>query len=87
MDQCAVRGNHRAYPGALVVPPFPDVFTPVGPGEGALAVTFVVLPLPDVFFPVGIGVGAEAVVITHTRIFETWGQGLGCPATRWRQKL
>ena len=61
MNNCAVRGNHRAYPVFEVFPIFPDVFVAVGIGESALAVAPAVLPFPDVFGPVGPGVGALAI--------------------------
>ena len=47
MKNCAVRGNHRAYPVAEAVPKFPDVFFPVGKGVGALAVEHIVSELQE----------------------------------------
>ena len=47
MNNCAVRGNHRAYPVAEAVPKFPDVFFPVGKGVGALAVEHIVSELQE----------------------------------------
>jgi hypothetical protein len=83
MNNCAVRGNHRAYPVAEVVPPFPDVFGPVGKGHSALAAPLAVLVFPDVFFPVCKGVGAlavENVVPPFPDVFGPAGKGGGALA-------
>jgi hypothetical protein len=83
MNNCAVRGNQRAYPVFEVFPIFPDVFVAVGIGESALAVAPAVLPFPYVFGPVGPGVGAlavETVVLPFPDVFVPVGPGVGAEA-------
>ena len=58
------------------IPPFTDIFVPIGRGVGALSVPFAIPVFTDIFSATGIGVGALSVVFVipeFTDIFVSVG--------------